>query len=105
MARQVFLENWQEKLLETMELVDSYISRNPSQSPETDALLVERQQLDELLNQVRDVSPVDRKPLSSYIVFVSVHETLQFSDDLMQQLSEIYDIYRRFRTRLAWRAE
>jgi hypothetical protein len=105
MSRQVFLENWQEKLLETIEHVDSLILSNPSQSPESDALLVERQQLGELLNQVRDVSPVDRKPLSSYIVFVSVHETLQFSGDFMHQLSEVYDIYRRFRNRLAWRAE
>jgi hypothetical protein len=105
MKRQVFFENWQEKLFETIELVDSLISRNPSQTPETDALVIERQQLGELLCQVRDIAPTDRKVLKSYIAYASVQAAIGFSDDFLQLLNEVFEIYRRFRTRLVWKVE
>ena len=101
MAREVYLENWQERIVETIADIERRIG--PYSSAEQTALLKELEQLEELMRQVRDVKPEDRQSAKSFVVWVHVHEALQLSPELIQRLAEIFDIYRRFRTKLTWR--
>jgi hypothetical protein len=101
MSRVVYLENWQEQLESTIEVVADHISTY-SFSGEYRALSEELDCLQELRRQVREVSPNERALVQSVVVWVSVREPLQLPQDLVQRLGEIFDIYRRFRTRLQW---
>jgi hypothetical protein len=100
MARQVYLENWQEQLVDTIADIEQRIG--PYSSVEQEALLEELDRLGELARQVRDVQPEDRQPVKSVVLPWNAKAPLQLSDELMLKLAELFDIYRRFRTRLIW---
>jgi hypothetical protein len=101
MARQVFLENWQEQLEATIETV-AEMTTVYSYSREQEALLGELHQLREMARQVQEVAPAERDAVGSYAIAISVREPLQLPSDLVERLGELFDIYRRFRTRLTW---
>lgn len=101
MPRQVYLENWQERLVATIDDVEE-TTIVCSDFPEQDALLRELAQLREMARQVRDISPAEREMVESVVIALSVREHLQLSNDLVERLGELFDIYRRFRTRLSW---
>jgi hypothetical protein len=100
MPRQVYLENWQQELEKAIAEINE--RAGPYSSPETDALFAEREQLQELISQVRYVAPEDRLPVCSVVLALSVREPLQLPEDLISRLGELFDIYRRFRARLTW---
>ena len=100
MVRQVYLENWQEQLVET--IADIQLRIGPYPSVEQEALLEELKQLNELVRQVREIKPENRQPVKSIVLPWNAKVPLQLSDDLMLRLAELFDIYRRFRTRLTW---
>ena len=101
MPRQVFLENWQEQLEATIDTVTE-MTGVYSYSPEQDALLGELQQLREMARQVQEAPPPERKMVESLVIALSVREPLQLPNDLVERLGDLFDIYRRFRTRLSW---
>ncbi len=98
--RQVYLENWQEQLVETITEIESRIGQYSS--VEQVALLGELERLNELARQVQEMDPQDRQPVKSVVLPWNAKEPLQLSDELMLRLAELFDIYRRFRTRLTW---
>ena len=101
MSRIVYLENWQEQLeLAIGDVNDRLISN--STSSENYALMGEIERLEELVRQVRDVSPEERAPVQSVVLPLSVREPLELPAELVSRLGDLFDIYRRFRTRLSW---
>lgn len=100
MARQVYLENWQEQLVEI--IADIELRIGPYSCAEQIALLGELEQLNELVRQVRDVTPEERQAVTSIVLPWHVKEPLQLPEDLIMRLFELFEIYRRFRTRLKW---
>jgi hypothetical protein len=100
MKRQVYLENWQPQLVATITDIEQRLG--PYTSPEQTALLGEIEQLNELARQVREVPPGDRQVIKSVVLPLYEKAPLPLSDDLMLRLAEIFDIYRRFRTKLVW---
>jgi hypothetical protein len=100
MRRQVYFENWQEQLEATIEDVAKLAAG--ISWPECDALRVELDRLNELLRQVRDVTPPDREAVRYAVLPWTVNEPLELPEDIVMRLSEIFEIYRRFRTRLSW---
>lgn len=67
-----------------------------------ETLLAERNVLLEMVRQVRDVIPVERKQLSSPLLHATVHDAIDVPREIVDRVGEIHDIYRRFRGRLAW---
>jgi hypothetical protein len=100
MGRQVYFENWQEQLEEAV--ADIELRIGPYSSLEQRALLGELEQLKEMARQVRNVEPERRQPVTSVALAWHVKEPLQLSDDMLKRFGELFDIYRRFRTRLTW---
>ena len=100
MTRVVYLENWQESIVETIADIERRIG--PYSSVEQTALVGELEQLRELIRQVREVNPGDRQKATSFVLWTHMHQPLQLPSDLIQRVAEIFDIYRRFRTRLIW---
>lgn len=101
MPRRVFLENWQEQLESTIVTVEKKLGVCSS-SLECDALFGELRQLKEMARQVQDVAPANREEIESYVIAISVREPLRLSAELLELFWRLFDIYRRFRTRLSW---
>lgn len=104
MPRTVFLENWQEQIEGTVRSVEEKLIVGSS-SPEQDALIGELHQLREMVRQVREEAPAKRRQVESYAIAIAVREPLQLSNDILERFGELFDIYRRFRTRLSWRED
>ena len=102
MERQVYLQNWQAQLEETIAAVSLAAGACSSDSIERDALIAELGPLRELSRQVRDVPPLARQQVSSILLPWSVREPLQLPEELVSRIGELFDVYRRYRERLSW---
>jgi hypothetical protein len=100
MNRIVFFENWQQQLIQTIADVESRLA--PISDAGQEAYRYELDRLNELLHQVREVEPEHRVPVTSVILPLMVKGDLQLPPELVARLADLFDIYRRFRTRLNW---
>lgn len=102
MSRQVYLNTWKEQLEATLEEVANQASAYPSGSAERKALITELGPLRALRQQVREISPDERRRVQSVIGPLSAREHLQLPDGLLSRIGELFDIYERFHNRLSW---
>jgi hypothetical protein len=102
MKRQVYLENWQDELITTI----SYLAERViwmSDSVEKDALNSDWMSLQEMRREVQQVRPKDRKLSNSLVMRLQVESPLNLPPDLISRIGQLFEVYRRFRTRLSWR--
>ncbi len=71
-------------------------------TPEQLALLAERNILSEMIHEVKNVDPEQKRSLNSPLIACSVRESLAIPATIIERVGEIHDIYRRFRNRLVW---
>ena len=102
MARKVYLENWHTWLVPTIDDVLMAAGKSSRDSAEEIALLAERNALEEMIRQVRDVEPGERVKVSSPLLACMVHGACDVPASIVERVGEIHDIYRRFRNRLVW---
>jgi hypothetical protein len=102
MKRQVYFENWREQLEATIEEFLNRAGEYGLESPERLSLLADLESLREMARQVRFVTPADRESVCSVVMAYTVRAPLQIPPDLIARLGELFEIYRRFRTRLTW---
>lgn len=102
MSRTVFLENWHAWMEPTIDDVLLAAGYARAKSPEQDALLAERNVLQEMMRQVREIHPDDRRALDSPLTAFTARDPGDISTAIVERVGEIHDIYRRFRKKLVW---
>ena len=102
MSRQVYFENWQEQLESMLQELPDIAAGYPVNSFERQTLYEELDRLLQLARQVKERAPTDRDIIKSAVMPLIPHEALQLNAELVTRLSELFEIYRRFRTRLVW---
>jgi hypothetical protein len=104
MGKIVRLENWHTWLDRTIDEVLFAAGQAAKDSPERMALLAERNVLQEIKRQIREVQPEDRRSFDSPLLASFVRDGIAASNDIVERVGEIHDIYRMCRSRLEWPA-
>ena len=102
MSRQVYSENWQERLESMLQELPRVAASYPIMSSERQTLFEEVDRLLELARQVKERPPIEREVIASAVMPWVPHEILQLNAELVNKLGELFEIYRRFRTQLIW---
>jgi hypothetical protein len=99
MTRQVYLENWWEQLEATIEFLTPRVAWM-SDGRERDALSSDLDSLREMRRQVCEVPPSERTLRSSLVLRIQIDDPISLPPDLIARIAELFEIYRRFRSRL-----
>jgi len=102
MTRTVYLENWHALVEPTIDDILVAAGQAGPNTPEQIALLAERNILDEMIHEVKNVDPGRRQRLDSPLIACSVRDSMEIPATIIERVGEIHDIYRRFRNRLVW---
>ena len=97
------LATWQSAVESMVEELFELAAALPANNLEREPLQSERNQLREMLHQVRAVSPSVRQQVSSMLTHVAAQDRPSISNELFEKIGELFRFYQSNNRRLEWR--